>query len=191
MRLIDIQIARQARNDARSASHVTETAAPRAAALQIPAFTLRAVAKFLNAILQIAFAAAAKVLRAPLRSGNAYRFRRAFRPGAVKWQRRRVAATILAAAEHSRAPAARQRRKRVVQRETLEATARGDQRGQIPQAALILLPRCENHFRIKFSGGSLRLEPDFLALPRKAHALDAPYVTAPRQAHKRVSSIGR
>src|SRR5260370_15113161 len=151
MRLIDIQIARQARTHDRSATHATETTATRAAALQIPAFTLRAVAKFLNAILQIAFAAAAKVLRAPLRSGNAYRFRRAFRPGAVKWQRRRVAATILAAAEHSGAPAARQRRKRVVQRETLESAARGDQRGQIPQSALVRLPPCENHFLINFS----------------------------------------
>ena len=45
-------------------------------ALQPAAFALRAVAKLLNALLNVVLAAATKILRAALRSGDAHAFRR-------------------------------------------------------------------------------------------------------------------
>ena len=94
---------------------------------------LRAIAKFLNALLNVILAAAAKILRAPLRSGDAHGFGRAFRPGTVERQRRSVAAiSILPAAHHGGRSATCQSRKCAVQRQALKSAARGDQRGQVP-----------------------------------------------------------
>src|SRR6266478_1203852 len=84
MRLIDIEIARQAHDHGSTAARATKTTAGTAlsSALQSTAFPLRAVAKFLDALLNIVLAATAKILCASLRSGDAHGFRRTrHRPG--------------------------------------------------------------------------------------------------------------
>src|ERR1700730_9771384 len=191
VRLIDVEIAWYARNhDGPTARTTGTTASAWPSALQTTAFALRAVAKLLNALLNVVLAAAAKILRAPLRSSDTHGLRRSVGTGAIEGQRGNVTAiSILAAAENAAASAARQSRKSAVQRQALKSAARGDQRGQVPKA-LILLPRCENHFRIEFSRGSFRLQHDFLRLRREAHEFNAHHVAAARQAGKRVGSIG-
>src|SRR5579864_8730453 len=164
MRLIDVEVARQPRNHNRPSGKTTETASARAAPLQTAAFALRAFAKFLDALLNFVLAAAAKILRAPLRSADAHGFRRAFRSRAVERQRGNITAiSILPATEQAGCPAARQSGKRAVQREALKSAARSNERRQISQP-LVLLPRSQNHFRVKFSAGSFRLQHHFLRL---------------------------
>ena len=113
-----------------------------------------------------------------------------FRARAVERQRRKVPAiSILPTAASARDSATGQRGKGVVHRQTLESAPGGNQRRQIPQAALVLLARGEDHFRIKFSGGSFRLQHHFLRLRRETHELGADNVAAARQPGKRVGSI--
>src|SRR6266478_6173323 len=150
MRLIDIEIARQAHDHGSTAARATKTTAGTAlsSALQSTAFPLRAVAKFLNAFLNIVLAAAAKILCASLRSGDAHRLRRAFRSGSIEGQRCKITAISIlptAAAHHSARAATGQGGKSAIHGQALEPAAGGNQRSQVPQAALILLARRKYH----------------------------------------------
>src|SRR5882757_7648790 len=98
MRLINVEVATQTANHDRpataettSASGPSRTALPAGtalpAALQIPpAFSLHAIAKFLNAIFQILLGTATKILRASLRTANADGLRGIIEARATQWQ---------------------------------------------------------------------------------------------------------
>src|SRR6266478_389725 len=190
MRLIDVEVARQPRNHDRSPAQTTGTASARAAPLQAAAFALRAVAKFLDALLYIVLDAAAKILCAPLRAADTHRFRRTLRSCAIEGKRRNVTAVaVLPTAEHASSSAACQSGKSVVQRKALKSAAGSDQCCQISHA-LLLLTRSQDHLGVVFSSGSFRLQHDFLRLRREAHEFDAHNVAAARQAGKRIGSTG-
>src|ERR1700680_1248290 len=104
MRLVDVQIARQAHNHWPATRPARTSAAwsTLTPALQTAALALRAVAKFLNAFLKIVLAAGAKILRPSLRPGDAHGFRCSFRSCTVEGQRGNVIAiSTLHATQHA------------------------------------------------------------------------------------------
>src|SRR3974390_1218853 len=67
--------------------------APRRSAERSGAFLLHALAEFLNSLLEFVFAAGAKILASPLRSGNAHGFCRRIGPRPIHRQARKIAGT--------------------------------------------------------------------------------------------------
>src|ERR1700722_344316 len=124
MRLIDVQATRQAPHgkDPAGAANSTSASATRATGTaRIPpkqSFALRALSKFLDALLQFVFVAPAKVLRSSLRAADAHRFGRRVGADAVQGQCPNVSSTRCASSGIDHASS--QRRQRVIERQALK-----------------------------------------------------------------------
>ncbi len=186
VRLIDVEVAAEpAHHDRSSATWTTRSARTsssscRRATERGIAFTLRALAKFLNPLLKILFAAIAKILAASLRSRDVHGFRGKIGSGATHGQARkivradaRISVTVCSiAAESSEG---------VIDREALKAASHSGCGIRAIGLILLLLTRSQNEFRFHFARGIFRIDRDFLSKRGEAHELDFDDVAATRQ----------
>src|SRR5712672_723915 len=169
MRLIDVESFGHPANGDNPAGSSAE--ATSAAWKTTATFALHAIAKFLNALLEIFLAAPAEILRSSLRAANAYRLCRTLSSCSIQRQTCDIIATLPPAKgtcpADTRASAC-QGRECVVHRQTLKATAGcGHRRGDVVR--LFLLAGSEHQFGVHFCRWIFGIQHYFLRERGESH----------------------
>jgi hypothetical protein len=187
MRLIDVESARHPPDGDYSGTASGSAEAATAPAKAPTALSLHAIAKFLDALLQVVFVAKPEILSPPLRAADADRFGWPFGPCSIHGQAGDVPAVLSPGRtiRASREPisSARKRRKCVFHGQALKTAAGCGQRRE-GVVRLLLLTGSQNQFGVNFARGIFRVKHYFLRENCKSHELNAHDVSSARQSRK-------
>ena len=195
VRLIHIEAAAQPpegnRPTAAWSAAKSASSARTSTALSTESQLLSALAEFLNAVLEIAFAAAAKILGAALHAADAHRFCRSVGACAIQRQARQIAAaSVLSCAYRQTRISCPERRFAGVERQRLEAAPGGSGGSGGALRRLFLLSRRQDQLQVGFSGGIFGIQYNFLREDGKSHELGAQHISSAGQSCKSKSPIG-
>ena len=175
MRLIDVEALGHPAQGDRPPAGSAEAATPETTT----AFALHAIAKLLNSLLHILFVASAEVLCPSRCAADAHRLRRPLGPRAIEGQARKIAVARAPARPTRSAEAGistGKRRKCAIHHQTLKSPARR-RNCRVVIVRLILLPRSQNQFGVRFRRWVLRIQHHFQRESCESHEFHAYYIS--------------